>query len=153
MNWKNGNVFDKVQKLKFSLSDIQRQLDGDPLNKELKEHAVLIGKEYTKVVENELKLLHQKAKIHWLKEGDRNSAFFHSILKARKHKSRVIYLPVQAISNMNNFVQTKLSQEESLAMIRMVSKEEIKAALFDIDSSKPAGPDGYTSNVTSRIFR
>ncbi|GKC42719.1 RNA-directed DNA polymerase, eukaryota, reverse transcriptase zinc-binding domain protein [Tanacetum coccineum] len=46
-------------------------------------------REYTEVVEDELKLLHQKAKIHWLKEGDRNSAFFHSILKARKRKSMV----------------------------------------------------------------
>nr|GFA50513.1 RNA-directed DNA polymerase, eukaryota, reverse transcriptase zinc-binding domain protein [Tanacetum cinerariifolium] len=39
--------------------------------------------------EEELKLLHKKAKFYWLKEGDKNSAYFHSILRARKNRSRV----------------------------------------------------------------
>ncbi|GJR06650.1 RNA-directed DNA polymerase, eukaryota, reverse transcriptase zinc-binding domain protein [Tanacetum coccineum] len=137
-----------ILKLKLSLSDIQRQLDGDPFNKELMESSVLIRKEYIEAAEDELKLLHQKAKINWLKEGDKNYAFFHSTLKARKHKSRNFLgksAHVHPINNLDYFVQTKLSHEDALAMIRMVCNEEIKVALFDINSSKVTGPDGYTS--------
>ncbi|GKD76234.1 hypothetical protein Tco_1334516 [Tanacetum coccineum] len=60
-NWKNGNLFDIVVVLKQQLKDVQ----------------------------NELKLLHHTAKIKWLKEGDKNSAFFYSILRSRKNKNRV----------------------------------------------------------------
>ncbi|GJY37591.1 RNA-directed DNA polymerase, eukaryota, reverse transcriptase zinc-binding domain protein [Tanacetum coccineum] len=174
LNWKNGNLFEKVQELKQRFFEIQRELDGDPFNKNLKESLVQIGKEYTEATKDELKLLHQIARINWLKEGDKNSAFFHSILRTRKNKSKVETICkedgsrvegekvpeqfvnhfqdilgksklVQPLSNMNEFIQAKLSEEDALEIIAMVSNEEIKAALFDIDSCKAAGPDGYTS--------
>nr|GEW36534.1 hypothetical protein [Tanacetum cinerariifolium] len=54
-----------------------------------KKKAISILEEYTEVSNDEVKLLHQKAKIDWLREGDKNTAYFHNILKARKHKNRV----------------------------------------------------------------
>ncbi|GJR35851.1 RNA-directed DNA polymerase, eukaryota, reverse transcriptase zinc-binding domain protein [Tanacetum coccineum] len=73
------------------------------------------------VAEDELKFLHQKAKVQWLKEGDRNNSFFHSFIKAMKHKSRV----------------------ESICC---EDRRRVEGdAFFDIDSSKAVGPDGYTS--------
>ncbi|GJZ91637.1 zinc finger, CCHC-type containing protein [Tanacetum coccineum] len=54
-----------------------------------KKVAVHLFEEYTISAEDEIKLLHQKIKIKWLKEGDRNIAYFQRVLKARKHKSRV----------------------------------------------------------------
>ncbi|GJW21025.1 RNA-directed DNA polymerase, eukaryota, reverse transcriptase zinc-binding domain protein [Tanacetum coccineum] len=133
------------------------------------------------LTDDELKLLHQKAKINWLKEGDKNSAYFHSILRTKKNKSRVEKICkenrsrvdgekvlekfvnhfqsflgksqlVQTLSNMNEFVQAKLSKEEALAMIAMVTDEDIKATLLDIDSSKPAGLDRYTSCFFKRAW-
>nr|GEW12785.1 hypothetical protein [Tanacetum cinerariifolium] len=126
-------MFEKVQKLKQSIYEIQRQLDGDPFNKDLKGCSVHIGREYNEAAEDELKLLHQKAKNNWLKEEDKNYNFL------SKSTS------MQPLNKLNEFVQTKLSQEDALVMIRMVTNEEIKAALFDIDSSKAAGLDGYNS--------
>nr|GEW58267.1 hypothetical protein [Tanacetum cinerariifolium] len=52
---------------------------------------------------------------------------------------------VLPLSTMGNIVKLKLSEAEALDMIKEVSDIEIKEALFDIDSSKAAGPDGYTS--------
>ncbi|GKC49807.1 RNA-directed DNA polymerase, eukaryota, reverse transcriptase zinc-binding domain protein, partial [Tanacetum coccineum] len=77
------------QELKQNLVVVQSKLDVDPSNKSLKGKVVQLGKDYTDAAEDELKLLHQKAKVNWLKEGDKNSAYFHSILKTRKNKSRV----------------------------------------------------------------
>ncbi|GJV02632.1 RNA-directed DNA polymerase, eukaryota, reverse transcriptase zinc-binding domain protein [Tanacetum coccineum] len=160
--------------------EVQRLLDADPNNMSLKEKAVIIGKEYYDAADDELKLLHQKARVHWLKEGDKNSAYFHSILTTRKNKSRVESIckedgtrvvedkvskqfvnhfkeflgksqPVQTLSNMEDYVQAKLTEEEALDMIKMVTDDEIKSALFDIDSSKAAGPDGFTSSLMPKF--
>ncbi|GJY12248.1 RNA-directed DNA polymerase, eukaryota, reverse transcriptase zinc-binding domain protein [Tanacetum coccineum] len=158
---------------KKEIKEVQGLLDSDPSNVSLKKSDVLIGIEYAKAVEDELKLLHQKAKINWLREGDQNSAYFHSVLKTRKNKSRIEIVckddgsrvdddkvaehfvdhfrnflgksqTMKPLDGLENYVQAKLTVEEAEAMIGMVTDEEIKAALFDIDSSKVAGPDGMS---------
>ncbi|GJZ80916.1 RNA-directed DNA polymerase, eukaryota, reverse transcriptase zinc-binding domain protein [Tanacetum coccineum] len=72
-----------------SLQVAQEEIDKDPFNEDKKKKAITILEEYTEVSKDELKLLHQKAKINWLREGDKNTAYFHNILKARKHKNIV----------------------------------------------------------------
>nr|GEU50092.1 hypothetical protein [Tanacetum cinerariifolium] len=147
---------------------VQRLLDADPNNRSMRERSIIIGKEYSTNAEDELKLLHQKARVNWLKEGGKNSAYFHSILRTRKNKSRVETIckedgtrvdgtdvseqfvnhfknflgksqPIHPLSNMEEYVQAKLSDEEALDIIKMMTNKEIKVALFDIDSSKVAG--------------
>lgn len=39
---------------------------------------------------DEEKFLYQQAKIKWLSEGDKNSNFFHKVLKGRTHRSKVL---------------------------------------------------------------
>nr|GEV49391.1 hypothetical protein [Tanacetum cinerariifolium] len=89
LSWKNGNIFEKVHEMKLKLALAQSNLDADPLNKSLKGMVVQIRKDYNDAAEEELKLLHKKAKVYWLKEGDKNFAYFYSIPRARKNKSRV----------------------------------------------------------------
>lgn len=110
----------------------------------------------------------------WISEGDRNNAFFHKILKIRNHKSRVntIYddlgncymgedvanqfvrhfqnflgneVPVADLSHIDGLIKNKLTAEEASYMVRGVSDEEIKDAMFQIDGNKAPGPDGYSS--------
>ncbi|GJX97086.1 hypothetical protein Tco_0352884 [Tanacetum coccineum] len=89
LNWSNGNLFGKVVILRDKLKEAQSVVDADPFNNNKKEVAVHLFEEYTIAAEDEIKLLHQKIKIKWLKEGDRNIAYFHRVLKAKRHKSRV----------------------------------------------------------------
>nr|GEW85133.1 hypothetical protein [Tanacetum cinerariifolium] len=90
---------------------------------------------------DELKLLYQKAKLKWLSEGDQNIAYFYGILKSRKHKGRI-----ESIYDENDMIfDNVLSKEEAKDMIGIVTNEEIKEAVFDIDSNKVSGPNGYTS--------
>ena len=83
LNWKNGNLFDKVEELRGKLHDIQTKIDKDPLNKTLRNEEVQAIGEYNSALQDEEKLLCQKAKVDWLKEGDRNSAYFHKVSKER----------------------------------------------------------------------
>ncbi|GJV82645.1 RNA-directed DNA polymerase, eukaryota, reverse transcriptase zinc-binding domain protein [Tanacetum coccineum] len=136
--------------------------------------AIKVYNEYTSVAEDELKLLHQKVRIQWLKEGDKNTSYFHRILKSRKHQGRVEFIcgedgsryegrevagqfvkhfhsflgtkhSVINMSFLGDIVSLKLTEEEVADMIIEVNDKEIKEAIFDIDSNKAAGRDGYSS--------
>lgn len=71
------------------LKIIQSKVDADPHNSKLKEEEVEILKAYCEALQDEEKFLFQQAKVNWLKDGDRNSKFFHALLRSRKHKSRI----------------------------------------------------------------
>ncbi|GKA64593.1 RNA-directed DNA polymerase, eukaryota, reverse transcriptase zinc-binding domain protein [Tanacetum coccineum] len=134
LNWKNGNLFENVKKLKKDLDEVQKRIDADPNNSLLREQGVGLFKEYSLDLEDEEKLLLQKSKVEWLKEGDKNSAYFHKVLKSidaelRKFVGRTI----------------KIDDQEACRMINEVSSKEIKEALFDIDDNKALRPDGYTA--------
>ncbi|GKB00672.1 RNA-directed DNA polymerase, eukaryota, reverse transcriptase zinc-binding domain protein [Tanacetum coccineum] len=130
--------------------------------------------EYMEASNDELKLLQQKAKIKWLSEGDQNTTYFHGILKSRNHKGRIESIcdengirydgdkvveafvehfkkffcnkkhAVQPLSSVDINFEKVISKDEAKDMISMVTNYEIKKAIFDIDSNKASGPDGYT---------
>ncbi|GKB37586.1 hypothetical protein Tco_0882528 [Tanacetum coccineum] len=128
-------------------------------------------KEYNTVRRDEEKLLMQKAKIDWLSEGNRNSKYFHTVLKGRAHKSIIgvvsnengdrfegRQVADQFVKHFKNFLGRKVDVQsmdlESLNcqtvgdddaeyMIKSVTDLEIKDALFDICDNKAPGPDGY----------
>nr|GEX61537.1 hypothetical protein [Tanacetum cinerariifolium] len=67
----------------------QKNPIDNPYHAEYRSEAAKCYEEYTSAAEDEMKLLQQQAKIKWLSEGDKNSAYFHSTLKARRHKNRI----------------------------------------------------------------
>ncbi|XP_071694959.1 uncharacterized protein [Rutidosis leptorrhynchoides] len=114
----------------------------------------------------------QKAKIDWIKDGDKNTKYFHSIIKSRSHKSRVnsicdedgnrVYddqVAVQCVKHFEKFLgefvtvspmnvgifTKKVPAHIADRMVEKVTDVEIKGAIFDIDINKASGPDGYTS--------
>ncbi|GJY99208.1 hypothetical protein Tco_0516638 [Tanacetum coccineum] len=164
LHWKHGNLFEKAKALRIKQQDAQNEVENDPFNKENRCYAVSILEEYTAVSNDELKLLHQKVAFG----GDKNTSYFHSILKTRKHKSRVdsicndkgsrywgddvakqivknfqeflgVKRHVVPLEQLRDIMQLKLSEEDANAMIVDVIDKEIKDAMFDIDSTKASG--------------
>ncbi|XP_071695551.1 uncharacterized protein [Rutidosis leptorrhynchoides] len=89
LNWANGNVFTKVKVLRDKLKQSQVAIDLDPHNISLRNTATNTLLEYEAANQDELILLQQKVKIQWPSEGDKNTKFFHSVLKSRVQKSKV----------------------------------------------------------------
>ncbi|GKA78679.1 RNA-directed DNA polymerase, eukaryota, reverse transcriptase zinc-binding domain protein [Tanacetum coccineum] len=116
----------------------------------------------------------KKARIDWLNKGDKNSAFYHKVIKGRRSRNRVHsicddngvnyekeevtkqfvkhfqqFLGVPSntseITLTNDLFNTVLSQEEADYMAREVFDKEIKDALFDIGDNKAPGLDGFSS--------
>ena len=182
LNWKNGNLFDKVVELKRKLHDVQGKIDLDPANRNLRKEESDILIEYKDALSDEEKLLRQKAKVTWLNVGDKNSAYFHKVIKGRTNKSRILTIcgedgtryehkdvAEQFVKHFKGFLginpdvgklgenddslfMNKVSEEEAEYMIRGVTDDEIKMALFDIDDDKAPGPDGFTSKFFKKAW-
>nr|GEW01563.1 hypothetical protein [Tanacetum cinerariifolium] len=84
LNRKNGDVFDKVKFLRTKLGRVQGCLEKDPSNTYLREEEMIYAYAFKEAALDEEKLLQQKTKIAWLKDGYFNSSYFHK-------KSRMLF--------------------------------------------------------------
>ncbi|GJT28636.1 putative RNA-directed DNA polymerase, eukaryota, reverse transcriptase zinc-binding domain protein [Tanacetum coccineum] len=135
-----------VEKLRMELDTAQKALDFNPAHPVLREEEGAYVQAFNVAKLDEERFLKQKAKGEWLDVGDSNSAYFHKSIKCRNQRSRI-----ELILNSDNveiseglFSKTALMDIAS-NMVRPVTNEEIKAAMFDIGDEKASGPDGYTS--------
>lgn len=133
-------------------------------------------------MKEEEKFVFQKAKVSWLSMGDRNNAFFHKSVKSRSQRNRIEVIedeqgnrfegvwvaeqfvkhfqkflgssvPVIKMTELQNLFHNKLTEAEATDMIREVSNEEIKAAMFQIDDNKAPGPDGYSAAFYKKAWK
>nr|GEZ60655.1 hypothetical protein [Tanacetum cinerariifolium] len=114
----------------------------------------------------------EKAKVQWLKEGDSNSAYFHKAVKIHVSRSRIdVVMNAEGILfenevvpeafitryemflglagdtytfNTVNLFKTCLNEQVALDMVRTVSKQEVKEAMFYVGDDKYSDLDGYT---------
>nr|GEV80291.1 sugar transport protein 13 [Tanacetum cinerariifolium] len=87
--FEKGNLHANVVRLRGELDLVQCLLDQDPFNSNLREKEAACVVDFNQAVLVEERFLKQKAKIHWLKEGDSNSAYFHKTVKNRVSRSRI----------------------------------------------------------------
>ncbi|GJY48856.1 RNA-directed DNA polymerase, eukaryota, reverse transcriptase zinc-binding domain protein [Tanacetum coccineum] len=145
---KDGNIFERVTKLRESLKESQTEVDKHPHCEIVKEKSCKLLNEYYEALKDKSNMFMQKAKVDWLKDGDRNTKFFHKIIKSRMHKEFlgkkdvITKFPTEKLVFPN-----KISVEEGNKMCRDVCDVEVKNAMFDIDDNKAPRPDGYTTRL------
>ncbi|GKA86412.1 RNA-directed DNA polymerase, eukaryota, reverse transcriptase zinc-binding domain protein [Tanacetum coccineum] len=86
----NGNVFERVENLRLQVKECQAEVDKFPHDEKIKEKSWSVLKEYQQATKEEYSLLCQKAKVEWLKDGDRNTAYFHKTIKERMNRGRIM---------------------------------------------------------------
>ncbi|GKA53955.1 hypothetical protein Tco_0752904 [Tanacetum coccineum] len=145
LNWKHEDLIVRGEQLRIKLIKAQAQVEKDPYNMDVKSKA-----------------------------EDKNSSFFHKVIKGRRSGNRVatIYdeegnyfegddVLKQFVNHFQKFlgmpsicsdiVMTDdlfcnvLTPEEAVWMVRNVTDDEVKDAMFDIRDNRALGPDGYTS--------
>ncbi|GKD27441.1 RNA-directed DNA polymerase, eukaryota, reverse transcriptase zinc-binding domain protein, partial [Tanacetum coccineum] len=179
--WCNGDVFENVKKLREAMKDVQMKIDKDPNNHDLRSEEANVLKLYFEAMKDEEKILFQKARVKWLSVRDRNNAYFHKTIKSRQQRNRIYAVydengrrsegnnvaeqfikhfqsflgesrHVKPISDMDTLFQCKLNSAEAEYMVREVSNEEIKIAMFQIDDNKAPGPDGYSATFFKKAW-
>ncbi|XP_071902137.1 uncharacterized protein [Coffea arabica] len=171
LQWRNNfqaNVRVKTEQIKNQLSDLKSSLGStskdckDSLKKQLKEA----------YKEEELYWL-QKSRIQWLREGDKNTKFFHASVQGRRRRNRLNKLQredgtwtesEQAVSkeiaeyyrnlfNSNDVgdltevldgIPHTITDELNGNMMKPVLEEEIKAVIFSMNPDKSPGVDGMS---------
>ncbi|XP_074314333.1 uncharacterized protein LOC141649545 [Silene latifolia] len=109
------------------LLDLQRKLVLDPYNKNLMDEEREAAASYKLLAEARHSYLAQKAKAGWLVEGDENSSYFHSRIKGRQARNKVLQ-----ILDMNGSLKT--------------STDDIQQAFLDFYVGL-LGTNGVTTDV------
>ncbi|XP_021996206.1 uncharacterized protein LOC110893404 [Helianthus annuus] len=168
-----GNLHDKVARLRSELDICQKQVDVNPHDPVARDAAAKCLHEFQEAAYDEECFLKQKSKVEWLCAGDSNTAFFHNSVKSRNARNKILCIsdvhgnvfegsevpaalvdhysnflgneqPVQSLNEYDLFVNT-LSNDMATHMVRQVTRDEIKKAMFSIGENKAPGPDGFTS--------
>lgn len=163
-----GNAHKDIQILKGRLKQMQQDGMGDK-NKEIHSLKAKLNEAYLR----EEKFWHQKARIKWLKEGDKNTAFFHACTAIRRKRNRIINLKNRygqwcetedqikqeveqyfrnlfTTSNPSGYdeilsgIPRSITESMNKNLTRSVDEAEIKKALFSMHPNKAPGPDGMS---------
>ncbi|GJY41345.1 RNA-directed DNA polymerase, eukaryota, reverse transcriptase zinc-binding domain protein [Tanacetum coccineum] len=132
LSWQNGNLFEKVEKVRENLKNIQRDIDRDPYNKTLRDEE---GR-------------YQRNRIERIQDVNGNSfegqevanQFVLHFKKILGHRH-----VVKEIDKCCSLFKNKVNEAEALSLVKDVSLKEIKDALFDIGDNKAPGPDCFSS--------
>nr|GEV49463.1 hypothetical protein [Tanacetum cinerariifolium] len=168
--WK---AHERVNKLRLKLDEVQKSFDTNPADSILCEEEYVYVQAFNEAKLEEERFLKQKAKFDWLEAGDTNLAYFNKTIKCRNQRSRIdsilntdnievsgsLVLDVFVsyyeqflglstdcnILNEEGLLSNKVSVDIASNMMRDVTNDEIKAAMFDIGDDRAPGSDGYTS--------
>ncbi|XP_058762257.1 uncharacterized protein LOC131635640 [Vicia villosa] len=126
---------------------------------------------YNKALIHEDTYWKQRAKMHWLRDGDRNTKFFHLSATVRKNKQKIdmlvnvngdetrdqagicdiarsyfenIYVTKDGLYDpLLNIIQPQITAEENCRLLLPISKAELQATALEMHPDKSSGPDGF----------
>nr|XP_043619771.1 uncharacterized protein LOC122591575 [Erigeron canadensis] len=173
--FEQGNLHKNVEKLWVELDEVQRAMDKDASNLLIREDHAAILNVYNAAILAVERFLKQKSKVHRLRVGDSNTAYFHKAVKGRVARNRIdvvidkfgikqdgVAVFKAFIDHYSEFLgkqgntiplnsfelfSKKVSDHQAREMIRAISKEEIKNAIFSMGDEKSPGPDSFADDL------
>jgi len=163
------NIPGKIEGLKNRLSKLDDQVDDGGLSVEELEEMRNITHDIHSLSRVSATITWQQSRSRWLKDGDANSKYFHSMLSSRRRRNSIVSLMVNgnlvegvlpirnavfshfqehfAAQNIlrpgaENLLFKQLSYAEGRSLILPFTEAEVKVAVWDCDSFKSPGPDG-----------
>ncbi|PNX78659.1 cysteine-rich receptor-like protein kinase, partial [Trifolium pratense] len=136
------NLLGRIETLKGRLSTLDEKGEEDDLSEEelMKLHGVSSDI-------HSLSRLHaswQQSRSLWLKEGDVNSKYFHSVLAGRCRRNAMSVIQARNVERLrvDDLQFKRLNQVESAGLTKPFTEVEVKSTVWDCDNYKSPGPDG-----------
>lgn len=167
-----SNISDRVEAARKDLENTQKALMQSPYDTELQQREKNELAIYADLLYAEETHYKEKARVKWLKDGDKNSKFFQRMVKS--HQVRNCILRIQndegewiegekavkveivdfykklfsdsgtwAEYDLEGLELAKLNERDQLSLTREVTAEEIRQSVFEMKSDRASGPDGY----------
>jgi hypothetical protein len=105
-----GNIFDAQKQLSAQLEEIQHQIRMQGFTSELKAQETNLSQQLEVRRKQEEILWKQKSRVQWLKEGERNTKFFHRTVIQRRHSNKITHL----ISDNGDLIYSHRDMEKTL---------------------------------------
>ncbi|XP_057456943.1 uncharacterized protein LOC130747902 [Lotus japonicus] len=180
--WKGHSISHTEEKIKLLESELQvvmERLESVGMNEELraKRSQVLSGLwEGYRIEESKWR---QKSRVKWLKEGDKNTSFFHFVSKSRRAKNHIHKLNVRGNevndpavirdeirAHFQSFFTREVMRRPKLKCTNLLklsmgdrrrleegfSESEIWDVLKHCDGDKAPGPDGFNFNFFKHFW-
>lgn len=123
--------------------------------------------------------MRQRSRVPWLRKGDRNTAYYHTLAAQRKRVNRIAHLQrsdgstcatededkaevqsfyhdlysSQGYNDMNEllqFVPARVTEDMNTSLDKPFEPYEVRVALFQMSPSKALGVDGFTAGFFQR---
>jgi hypothetical protein len=168
-----GNVHAYVKEAEDDLAGIQNQIQQSGNNNSLREIEKTAQSKLDDALKRQEWFWHEKSKVNWHVDGDRNTSYFHRIAKIKNNTKvmssirvddNLISDPQQIAHHVVDYFQnlfctnSDILQDEALIedvipsvindrindMLTMIpSPSEIKNAVFELNKESAPGPDGF----------
>ncbi|KAK2351444.1 hypothetical protein QL285_097260 [Trifolium repens] len=163
------NLSSRIDSLKGRLSTLDLKGEEDTLSEADLEEMHGVTSDIHSLSRRPANINWQQSRSKWLKEGDANSKYFHSMLASWWRGNAISSVQVDGVTlegvhpvrqvvfahfatnfkardvmrpGVENLRFSRLSGAEGSGLIRPFAESEVKAAVWDCDSFKSPGPDG-----------
>ncbi|XP_057791222.1 uncharacterized protein LOC131008356 [Salvia miltiorrhiza] len=156
----------QIQSEQNSLLDVQNRIYDLGYTDIYFDEEVAHQARLTSLLARKNNLLQQKSRAHWLNDGDRNTSFFHRVIRFRKQNYRIEHLKIgdaisydrgniqqhiidffsslfkeEGPSNVNwdlleGIIDHYVSEDQNGKLTRIPDDEEIMAAVFSLDANR-----------------
>lgn len=162
-----GNFKKRIDQCKKVIKITKGRMDTDAI--QINQRAT---KELTKILTQQEIFWKQRSKQLWLKEGDKNSKFFHAMARARRKNNQIQFLlneegeqvdwegglQNQMIDYFYNLfasaesnwqpvircIDCKITNEQNEALLKHIEDKKVNQAIFHMHAEKSPGPDGMS---------
>ncbi|XP_059294842.1 uncharacterized protein LOC132047883 [Lycium ferocissimum] len=167
-----GDIFQQITNLQEVIKAHEALFESNPSYAN-KEKLMNVQAELTRVLYLEEEFWKQKAGMSWFQDGDKNSKFFHAHVKGGRKifelkrirnsqgqwlgnekevaKEAVGFFQAQFHEtvvptqfDILKHVPSMISNEQNEELVAVPTKEEVKQAVFGLNSASASGPDGFT---------
>ncbi|XP_057779814.1 uncharacterized protein LOC130998415 [Salvia miltiorrhiza] len=156
-----GNVDNSIGLFQNHLAVTQNQISETGYTDELFDEEIRLQAELNVALSRKNNLLQQKSRASWLQDGDRNTTFFHRMIKFKRRNTLITRLNIDGHFSalfmddgspsadpleIEALFDLAVSDAQNNFLVSIPAESEIAAEVFGMDANSAPGPDGFSGS-------